>query len=117
MLSILVIPSSRRHLPRVLSASRLLDSRIDIRAPFVFAQSGYVHRWDLQNGARVDDCVALNRAHSYHAMELKLSDKREVRTLLFVGLGRLSCIRRTSIAYRYYGTCTSLFKSSCARHS
>lgn len=37
-----------------------------------------VGRWDLQTGARVDDCVALNRPHAYHAMELRLSEKREV---------------------------------------
>lgn len=47
--------------------------------PTHFTVTHTMGRWDLQTGARVDDCVALNRPHAYHAMEMRLSEKREVR--------------------------------------
>lgn len=71
-------------------------------------------RWDLQTGARVDDCVSLNRPHSYHAMELRISDQREVRidTLLIVATRALrplaSCGKRLERDVHFSVYATSL---------
>lgn len=40
--------------------------------------------------------MALNRPHAYHAMELRLSDKREVRTRALASITSCRSLRRIS---------------------